>query len=81
MGISQVDLTKAISALRVPTLILSGDDDVIISPRKSVVLHQQIAGSRLVNVLAGGHYLHVEQPEVAAAEIRDFLVRSPLVSR
>lgn len=46
MGVSLVDLSDAISAVRVPTLILTGDDDVIISPRKSTVLKRQISTLR-----------------------------------
>jgi pimeloyl-ACP methyl ester carboxylesterase len=73
MGVSAVDLGDAISALQVPTLILSGDDDVIISPRKSTLLQKQIPGSRLVKVLGAGHYLHVEKSEKIAEEINQFL--------
>lgn len=76
MGVSSVDLSKTISALQVPTLILSGDDDVIISPRKSTILQRQISGSRLVTLPAGGHYLHVEQSERVAQEVTQFLQES-----
>ena len=73
MGVSPIDLTNAISALQVPTLILTGDDDVIISPRKSTILQRQIPGSRLVTVPGAGHYLHVEQSERVAEEVTQFL--------
>ncbi len=73
MGVSLVDLTDAISALRVPTLILTGDDDVIISPRKSSILQRQIPGARLVKVPGAGHYLNVEKSAKVAEEITHFL--------
>lgn len=75
MGVSDVDLSDAIANLQVPTLILTGDDDVIISPRKSKILQRQISGSHLVTIPGAGHYLHVEQPKVVAAEIVNFLAR------
>ena len=73
MGVSLIDITNDISALRVPTLILTGDDDVIISPRKSNILHRQISGSRLVTIPGAGHYLHVEKSARVAEEVTNFL--------
>lgn len=73
MGVGSIDLSEAVSALRVPTLILTGDDDVIISPRKSKILQRQIPESRLVIVPGAGHYLNVERPAFLAEEIKNFL--------
>ena len=74
MGVSTMeDLSNAISALQVPTLILTGDDDVIISPRKSSILQRKISGSRLVTVSGAGHYLHVEKHARVAEEVMRFL--------
>lgn len=73
MGVSIVDLTNAIPEVQVPTLILTGDDDVIISPRKSTILQRQISGSCLVTVPGAGHYLHVEKPKIVAQEVMHFL--------
>ena len=73
MGVGRIDLSEAISALRMPTLILTGDDDVIISPRKSKILQRQIPESRLVIVPGAGHYLNVEKPAILAEEIERFL--------
>ena len=70
----ELDLREQVSALSaVPTLIVTGDDDVIISPRHSRQLHQKIAGSTLLVVPGGGHYLQVEQPERIAGAISQFL--------
>lgn len=77
MGVSLIDLNHAISAIHVPTLILTGDDDVIISPRKSTMLQRQISGSRLVTVPGAGHYLHVEKSQRIAEEIMHFLQGEP----
>ncbi len=70
----ELDLREQVSALSaVPTLIVTGDDDVIISPRHSRQLHQKIAGSTLLVVPGGGHYVQVEQPERIAGAISQFL--------
>jgi pimeloyl-ACP methyl ester carboxylesterase len=80
MGVTLKDLSQDISALQIPTLILTGDDDVIISPRKSTMLQRQIPGSRLVTVPGAGHYLHVEKSEKIAEEIMHFLQGEPIAS-
>lgn len=71
-----LDLREEVSALSVPTLIVTGDDDVIISPRHSRWLHQEIAGSTLLIIPGGGHYVQVEQPERVALALNQFLCGS-----
>jgi pimeloyl-ACP methyl ester carboxylesterase len=72
MNLSNLDLRGKISTLMVPTLIISGDDDVIISPRHSRFLHKEIPHSTLVIIPHGGHYMHVEQPEQVAGALNCF---------
>jgi pimeloyl-ACP methyl ester carboxylesterase len=68
------DLREQVGALSaIPTLIVAGDDDIIISPRHSRSLHQKIAGSKLLIVPGGGHYVQAEQPELVAGAIDQFL--------
>ena len=80
MDISQVDLSEAITTLKIPTLILTGGDDVIISPRKGKLLKKQMPDARLVNIPDAGHYLQVEQPSKVAREIEGFLLGEPVGS-
>ncbi|MBE9043746.1 alpha/beta hydrolase [Pleurocapsales cyanobacterium LEGE 10410] len=80
MGISQVDLSDAIITLEIPTMILTGGDDVIISPRKGRLLKKQLPNARLVNIPDAGHYLQVEQPSEVAREIEGFLLGEPVGS-
>lgn len=72
MNLSNLDLRTKISTLTIPTLIISGDDDVIISPRHSRFLHKEMPYSTLVVVPCGGHYVHVEQPEKVAEALNHF---------
>jgi pimeloyl-ACP methyl ester carboxylesterase len=78
MGLSQTDLQEAISTLSIPTLILTGDDDVIISPRKGKQLQKQLPHAQLVNISGAGHYLQVEEPTKVAEEIQSFLLGASL---
>lgn len=79
MDLSSVDLRDALPALQLPTLIITGDDDVIISPRKSTLLQRSLPNSTLVIVPGAGHYVTVEQAETVAIALSDFLQRTPIL--
>jgi len=76
MGLSNCELHPKLSALSIPTLIVVGDDDVIISPRHSRFLHQRLPHSILLLLSGGGHYVHVEQPNLVADALNRFIVPS-----
>jgi pimeloyl-ACP methyl ester carboxylesterase len=78
MGLSQIDLQEVIANIQIPTLILTGDDDVIISPRKGKQLQKQLPHAQLVNISGAGHYLQVEEPTKVAEEIQGFLLDASL---
>lgn len=78
MDLSTVDLRDALPALQLPTLIITGDDDVIISPRKSTLLQRSLPNAKLVIVPGAGHYVTVEQAETVAIVLSEFLQRTPI---
>ncbi|OFW58489.1 MAG: hypothetical protein A2V52_01145 [Actinobacteria bacterium RBG_19FT_COMBO_54_7] len=55
------------------TLIICGNQDRMIPPRNSMLLHDLIPDSRLVQMPGGGHGLTSMYPEEVAAEIIGFL--------
>jgi len=61
--------------IAVPTLILWGEHDRIISPRHGEKLHAAIPGSRLVVIPGCGHNPHEELPAQTYRAIDDFLER------
>jgi pimeloyl-ACP methyl ester carboxylesterase len=68
-----LDLGAQVAALAMPTLIIAGGDDIIISPRHSRQLHQKIRNSALLVVPGAGHYVQVEQPDVVAEALNQFI--------
>lgn len=80
MGVNCVDLTDAIADLQTPTLIITGDDDVIISPRKGKLLRKQLPQASLVNIPGAGHYVQVEEPAKVAAAIESFLLGASIAA-
>ncbi|MFP2906755.1 alpha/beta fold hydrolase [Pyxidicoccus sp. 3LFB2] len=59
--------------IRVPTLVVVGEEDVATVPAKAERLHQLIPGSRLVRLPRGGHSATVEEPALVNAALGTFL--------
>ncbi len=71
--ITRQDVYGEIEKIRVPTLILVGDQDVATPLPDAQRLHEGIPGSQLVIIPGAGHTSTVEEPAAVNAAIRDFL--------
>jgi len=67
------DVMERLGALRIPTLVIGGEDDQLTPPKYARYLARTIPGAVLVMVEQAGHYVHLEQPEVVNQAIRAFL--------
>lgn len=67
------DRMAEVGRIRVPTLILVGREDRLTPPKYSRFLHEQIPGSRLVEIPDAGHMLMLEAPDLVAAALVQFL--------
>ena len=65
-------------AIRSPTLVVTGTDDVVIPPENSVFLANGIPGARLVLFPDGGHGLMYQFPDEFSAVALTFLDDKPL---
>jgi pimeloyl-ACP methyl ester carboxylesterase len=59
--------------IRVPTLLMAGDRDLLVSPRSLADLGDGIGNSRVVRLPGCGHLAFVTQPERVAEETQRFL--------
>lgn len=59
--------------IRVPTLVIVGEEDVATVPAKSDRIHALIPGSRLARIAGAGHSSCIEQPDAVNAAIEEFL--------
>jgi len=67
------DITDEIRRIRVPTLVIVGDEDIATTREKAEAIHQRIAGSRLETIAGAGHMTPLEQPERVNALLEEFL--------
>lgn len=66
-------ISEDLRQTRIPFLILRGLEDVYLSGEIAHRLHQEIPGSRLVEVAEAGHFFQLDQPERLVAELHAFL--------
>jgi len=74
MGHRATDRLHQISA---PTLVITGDADLLVSPANSDILARNIPGAKLVKVPGGSHGFNFETPDVFNREVLDFLASIP----
>lgn len=69
------DSVATLKTINVPTLIITGDEDMLTGLPDAELMKQNIAGSELKIVAKAGHFSPWEQPEEVGKLIRNFLDR------
>jgi len=67
------DLMDSVNRIKMPALIICGNDDILTPPRYSEYLHKQIEGSRLLNVENAGHMVTLEKPKEVNKAINEWI--------
>ncbi len=67
------DSVETLKTINVPTLLVTGEEDVITGVNEAELMRQHIPGSQLRVIPKAGHYSAWEQPEEAAKLLRQFL--------
>ncbi len=67
------DVRARLGEIRVPVLVVGGTADRMAAYKYSEYLRDQIADATLFTVQGGGHMLALEQPQVVADAVRDWL--------
>jgi pimeloyl-ACP methyl ester carboxylesterase len=77
IGVVERDgVADELARIRVPTLVLVGEEDTATTPEKSERLRHGIAGAELVTIPRAGHMSSLENPEAVTRALRDFLART-----
>ena len=66
------DLTEDLKGLKMPVLIIRGDEDPYLSASIAEKLHEDIAGSILVRVPEASHFIQLDDPGRVCAELLEF---------
>lgn len=73
--VEQFDMDSRLERVRVPTLVLAGDRDLLVSKRSLHDLCSGVAEAELVRLAGCGHLAFVTQPQRVADEVQRFLER------
>jgi pimeloyl-ACP methyl ester carboxylesterase len=66
------DSGMTLKTINVPTLVVTGDEDVLTGVPEAEFMHQSISGSQLRVIPKAGHYSPWEQPEEVGKVLRQF---------
>ena len=67
------DSIRTLKTINVPTLVVTGDEDILTGLNEAEVIHHHIPGSRLRVIPKAGHFSPWERPEEALLLLRQFL--------
>ena len=67
------DSVDTLKTINVPTLLVTGDEDILTGVNEAELMHRLIAGSELRVFPKAGHYSPWEQPEAVGRVLRQFL--------
>lgn len=67
------DRMPALGSIRVPTLIISGTDDVLIPSAESVAMQRLILASHFVDIARAGHLSNLDQADAFNHAVEQFL--------
>ncbi len=74
-AISQLDLTDKLGAIKLPTLIVVGEEDQGTPVAASRTIQDHVKGSQLEILKSASHLSNVEQPEAFTQAVTSFLAR------
>jgi 3-oxoadipate enol-lactonase len=69
------DSVETLKTINVPTLLVTGEEDILTGVNEAELMRQHIAGSQLRVIPKAGHYSPWEQPQEVGRLLRQFLER------
>jgi 3-oxoadipate enol-lactonase len=70
---ARADSIETLKTINVPTLLMTGDEDILTGVKEAELMRQHIAASQLRVISKAGHFSPWEQPEQATRILRQFL--------
>jgi pimeloyl-ACP methyl ester carboxylesterase len=72
-GSKNYEIVERLDEIEIPTLVITGDNDVIVPTEQSIRLSKEIEGSELVILEKTGHLPQEEKPEEFIQAVENFL--------
>ena len=69
------DSVETLKTINVPTMLVTGDEDILTGVGEAELMRQNISGSEINVIAKAGHYSPWEQPEEVGKLLRQFLDR------
>jgi 3-oxoadipate enol-lactonase len=69
------DRAAPIEQIKVPTLVITGDEDKVYPPAMAKDIARRIPGAELITMQGVGHLSNLEQPDEFNQAVLDFLIR------
>jgi pimeloyl-ACP methyl ester carboxylesterase len=66
-------LKHRLHRIKVPTLLIWGENDGIVTPKYGATYRDLIPGAKMATIPKAGHLPHIEQPDAFMKELRGFL--------
>lgn len=67
-------LRRRLARIKVPTLVVWGESDRVVTPEYGRAYHQAISDSKFSLIPRAGHYPHIEQPGEFVSAVKEFLL-------
>jgi len=67
------DSVETLKTINVPTMLVTGDEDILTGVGEAELMRQNISGSEIKLIAKAGHYSPWEQPEEVGKLLRKFL--------
>ncbi|MGA1768006.1 MAG: alpha/beta fold hydrolase, partial [Aquiluna sp.] len=70
------EISERFTEIQLPTLVITGDTDVVVETERSVAIEGLLANSQLVIIPETGHLPNEEKPEEFAGAVRKFILET-----
>jgi len=67
------NVESQLNKINVPTLVITGSEDIVVPPQNSILLAERISGAHLVIIPGGGHLFFIENAKEFNRAVLEFL--------
>lgn len=72
-AVAAFNVENQLNKIKVPTLVITGSEDIVVPPQNSSLLTERISGAQLVFIPGGGHLFFIEKAEEFNDTVLKFL--------